>query len=496
MYISEGWPIFSSGIDVGKKESNVAICTLTSNMKFPMDDIAVVGMMKTENLGIERMIQNVLSNTYIRYIVLCGSESKGHMAGDSLIKLWKNGIDDKGKIIDSSVPMAYIQHLDKKMVDRFRKQVEIVDMINTKDTEEVLKKTNSLKKKKPFGEAIDISGQVKREFLISKSDAEAYITPHVVYADNISEAWLTSVSRVWNAGNVMKKDDWDSDIKEVQNLVVKIDNPLEKPMHNEHFLWSEDRLEEYSKEYLSSEKGDFEYTYGERLTNWGADSLKEGQFAIDQIREVIIPTLRKRPKTRRAIAITLNPQVDIFVKSPPCMVTNQFLVRDDKLHITTYFRSHDIFGASLANWYALAKLLEFVAKKIGVKPGTITSISCSAHIYERDFSKVIEMVQKESKDELLARDHGFRMDPEGFFTIELDSNIIVVKYYVPLYPGGPGILKRVIKGNNPKKIYHTISRLNLVSRYDHAAYLGSELEKAHTCMKTGTKYVQDEELKF
>ena len=494
--ISKNWPLFSTGITIGNRKSNVAVCTLSSEISLPKKDIAVVGMMRTQNLGIERMIQNVLSNTYIRYIVLCGRESKGHMAGDSLLKLWENGVNSKGKIINSSVPMAYIQHLDKSMINRFRKQIEIVNMIGVVERDKIMEKVKSLEKKKPFGDAVELKGQVKVDKLLAKPDTESYITPHVIYSETISDAWYRAAKRVWSAGNIVERDDWNSNIKEVQNLVVLVENPLKKPMHNKHFNWSKERLEEYSKEYLTAEKGDFEYTYGERMTHWGSESLKEGSFAIDQIREVIIPSLRSSPRTRRAIAITLNPQIDIFVKSPPCMVLNQFLLRNKKIHLTTYFRSHDIFGASLANWYALAKLLGFVSKKVGAKPGTLTSVSCSAHIYERDFGSVIEMLQEGGEEEMVAKDHSFQMDPEGFFTIHIEDGQIVVRYHITLYPNGPGILKRTIKGKDPMKIYHTISRLDLISRYDHAAYLGVELEKAAICLKKGINYVQDSEIEF
>lgn len=51
-----------------------------------------------------------------------------------------------------------------------------------------------------------------------------------------------------------------------------------------------------------------------------------------------------------------------------------------------------------------------------------------------------------------------------------------------------------VEGGNAREIGDTLIRLGLVSSLDHALYLGSELEKAETAIKTGKNYVQDEEL--
>ena len=52
----------------------------------------------------------------------------------------------------------------------------------------------------------------------------------------------------------------------------------------------------------------------------------------------------------------------------------------------------------------------------------------------------------------------------------------------------------VIVGNSAKEIYEEIITKDLVSRMEHAAYLGSELQKAEIAMITGKEYVQDFEL--
>ena len=52
----------------------------------------------------------------------------------------------------------------------------------------------------------------------------------------------------------------------------------------------------------------------------------------------------------------------------------------------------------------------------------------------------------------------------------------------------------VIVGHSAKEIYEEIIEKELVTRMEHAAYLGSELQKAEIAMITGKEYVQDFEL--
>ena len=52
----------------------------------------------------------------------------------------------------------------------------------------------------------------------------------------------------------------------------------------------------------------------------------------------------------------------------------------------------------------------------------------------------------------------------------------------------------VIMGHNAKEIYEEILKKDLITRMEHAAYLGSELQKAEIAMVTGKEYVQDFEL--
>ncbi len=51
-----------------------------------------------------------------------------------------------------------------------------------------------------------------------------------------------------------------------------------------------------------------------------------------------------------------------------------------------------------------------------------------------------------------------------------------------------------VRGENAEAVMGEVMRRGLVSRLDHAAYLGGELGKAEVALRTERSYVQDVEL--
>ena len=52
---------------------------------------AISGTLQTANIGIEKIICNIVTNTNIRYLILAGPESDGHHTGDAIKAFMKNG---------------------------------------------------------------------------------------------------------------------------------------------------------------------------------------------------------------------------------------------------------------------------------------------------------------------------------------------------------------------------------------------------------------------
>ena len=143
------WPPISGDFEVGDPSHCVAICTL--GKKISVDtEYAIIGTCKTENIGIERVIINVISNPAIRYLILSGPEVPGHLTGRSLRALHQNGVDSETrKIIDAEGAIPYIENIPLEGIDQFREQVELIEMINTNDPAKIDAKAKELSSKNP-----------------------------------------------------------------------------------------------------------------------------------------------------------------------------------------------------------------------------------------------------------------------------------------------------------------------------------------------------------
>jgi len=96
--------------------------------------------------------------------------------------------------------------------------------------------------------------------------------------------------------------------------------------------------------------------------------------------------------------------------------------------------------------------------------------------------------------EISAKKREFVYDPRGCFKVAVDRDrrCIVVSHY-KYNRNKPDL---IIKGKDPLEICTTIVENALLSRFDHAAYLGIELTKAEIALQTGKSYVQDDALLF
>ncbi len=120
----------------GNPDSTIAVCTLSSLellKKIANSDllqhISIVGRLLSENKGIDVIIRHVNQNKKIKTIIVCGKEVWGHKAGHSLFKLYKNGIDNNQRIINSNSPDPFLT-VTKSQLNYFRNEITLVNMIN------------------------------------------------------------------------------------------------------------------------------------------------------------------------------------------------------------------------------------------------------------------------------------------------------------------------------------------------------------------------------
>jgi len=91
---------------------------------------AIAGTLQTENVGLEKVVCNIVANPNIRYLVVCGPESPGHLVGEAILALAKNGTDANKRIVGTEAPTPYLFNIPAEYVERFRKQVTVIDLVN------------------------------------------------------------------------------------------------------------------------------------------------------------------------------------------------------------------------------------------------------------------------------------------------------------------------------------------------------------------------------
>jgi len=138
----EGWPPLPGDYQVIRFQAPVAVCVLNSDdMVKALSDsnvegLSIAGSLHTENLGIEHLIRNTLSNPHIRFLILCGEDTRkaiGHLPGQSLVALMQHGVNEKMRIIDAQGKRPVLKNITTEHVEAFRRQVQVIEQIGNTD---------------------------------------------------------------------------------------------------------------------------------------------------------------------------------------------------------------------------------------------------------------------------------------------------------------------------------------------------------------------------
>ncbi len=147
----KSWPSIEGRYKKGNPQSPVAICTnaTVEGIEPDMEKVALIGKCVTENIGIEKIIQNIVANPYIRFLIFCGKVSKGHFVSQAFLSLKKNGIDKEKRIIGARGNTPFLKGIDEALIERFRQQVEMVDLMPEQDREKIMKKVDDCLRRNP-----------------------------------------------------------------------------------------------------------------------------------------------------------------------------------------------------------------------------------------------------------------------------------------------------------------------------------------------------------
>jgi tetrahydromethanopterin S-methyltransferase subunit A len=133
-----GWPPLPGDFHVVRYRAPVAVCTLNSDSLAvrlkagALEGLAIVGTLHTENLGIERLIKNTLANPHIRFLIICGEDTRqdiGHLPGQSLQSLFEHGVDARGRIRFAHGKRPVLRNITTEEIQAFLDQIELVPLL-------------------------------------------------------------------------------------------------------------------------------------------------------------------------------------------------------------------------------------------------------------------------------------------------------------------------------------------------------------------------------
>ena len=227
---------------------------------------------------------------------------------------------------------------------------------------------------------------------------------------SINQCYLDFVDKILKTGKETYKDSNHHLVESLGNFYI-IDDPLNLKFEAKYQNYTtemmlndiktgkfdiegcpikSDALYEYVKSAENPDEQGFVYTYPNRIF---------AHFNIDQFN-----TMKQRILTatgsNRAVAVTIDPQLDSDREDIPCLQFLQCIVRDNKLTIHCLFRSNDIFGAFYSNMFFIAylgiKMKEEINKELlGEKLnfGGIHYHSTSGHIYNTDLKAARKLIK-------------------------------------------------------------------------------------------------------
>lgn len=216
----------------------------------------------------------------------------------------------------------------------------------------------------------------------------------IVSSDTIDEAWETWYERL--SSMKLSDESRDGEIRgEILNAITVIKDPTRNILKSKirnlpmryaigEMLWYMSGNNEL-KEIQKYTKGWDRMSDDGETVNSNYGHCIRFKYGFNQW-EFVKDELGINPNSRRAI-IHIKEASDEDSKDVNCTVCLQFFIRDNKLHLTTYMRSNDLWMGFPYDVFQFTNMQVLMSMELGVGIGTYTHIAGSLHLYERDVVK-------------------------------------------------------------------------------------------------------------
>jgi thymidylate synthase len=430
--------LFECDLAIGERHDTAVVLGWYPLKKFTKEfdksAYGVAGNLFNPTHGVELLIRNLLFNVQIKNVIICAftKEDSANTPGLALRKAIRERYADELadiRIYFCDTPLQMHQAIS---------QVLQTKMDLTPTRQQVIKEPIKIMDKIITG---DIYSQVIKEATIEL----AY--PEVVKQIRNHGRLIANIQEYINLNIVLTDEEID-----MNRLVQSVDSNLESSLLG------------YIHDFLNGTQSEHSYSYGDRL-------LEKNQV------QNIIDKLTEKPLTMAGMMSIWYPE-DLIKGNSPCLT--QIWVRastDGKLDMTATFRSNDMYRAWQFNAYALRALQIQIATNLKMTPGILTTVSFSAHIYQKDFEEIQVFLDNPQAKKVSKKDESF-YSCVGNFVINRRDSLIEVEHFsnegefinnwqlTYIHPLGIKCLMKDICTQNPS------------IEIDHTLYLYDELVKA------------------
>jgi len=183
-----------------------------------------------------------------------------------------------------------------------------------------------------------------------------------------------------------------SNTKAIFNCGFYIENPLDNHIVNEERDWKHEYAEAEWQWYLSGDPSidKLGKIYGKIPPIWErmADAKREvrsnygWQWNREDQLDQVIDKLKDKPDTRHAVvSIYDGKEIDRYTYDTPCTYAVQFTIIDNKLCMSVYMRSNDLWYGFCNDQYCFSMLQKLVAERLNMDTGWYYHHAHNMHLY-------------------------------------------------------------------------------------------------------------------
>ena len=182
------------------------------------------------------------------------------------------------------------------------------------------------------------------------------------------------------------------DTKAIFNRGFYITNPLDNHITNKQRKWKLDYAEAEWQWYLSGDPNikTLGEIYGKIPPIWEKMADTDGnvnsnygwQWQRNYQLDYVVAKLKDNPNTRHA-ALTIYDckEFEQYRNDTPCTYAVQFTILDNKLNMSVYMRSNDIWYGFCNDQYQFSSLQKLVAERVEIKVGWYYHHAHNLHLY-------------------------------------------------------------------------------------------------------------------